>query len=72
MRDHKTLAVTTAAYLTVTKLAKERCTDRKAIASKAILALVAAEPQHGKSQLCIAAALIAGIALGWLATGILS
>jgi hypothetical protein len=70
MRDHKTIAVTHAAHDAATKHALAMQSDRKTVASHAILAFVDAELPHHRFY--IAAALIAGIALGWLATGILS
>ena len=68
MRDHKTIAVTHAAHDAVTKHALAMRADRKTVASNAILAFVDAELPHHRFY--IAAALIAGIALGLLAAGI--
>jgi hypothetical protein len=68
MRDYKTIAVTLAAYDAATKHALATRSDRKAVATHAILAFVDAELPH--HRIYIAAALIVGIALGWLAAGL--
>jgi hypothetical protein len=68
MRNHKTIAVTRAAHDAATKHALAMQSDRKAVATHAILAFVDAELPH--HRIYIAAALIVGIALGWLAAGL--
>jgi len=66
MRNYKTINVTLAAYDAVTKRALATRSDRKTVASNAILAFVQGKRLH---RLYIAAAFIVGIAFGWLAFG---
>lgn len=64
--QNKTVKVTPAAYDAVTKRALATRSDRKTVASNAILAFVQGKSSH---RLYTAAAFICGIALGWLAFG---
>jgi hypothetical protein len=70
MKNHQTVSITLAAYEVLTNYARQRKSNRKAVASRAILAFVNGQrPRNYRTRWLTA--FVLGLAIGWLVFGAL-